>query len=142
MPFFTDQRTLHKSIGGKDDASILIAPILFDGENLNDKIPLQQKPRFSIILSVQLSVLVMDAPGIRKAAVVKENFALHAPRCTPRMVAGDPFVTIEAFCGQVPHHGSAAIALLILVQEAYFLRLRWNGNLLSMFHAIRRWKAC
>jgi hypothetical protein len=56
MPFFTEQRALHRSIGGKDHASILIAPILFDGENLNDKIPLQQKPRFSIILSVQLSV--------------------------------------------------------------------------------------
>jgi hypothetical protein len=56
MPFFTEQRALHRSIGGKDHASVLIAPILFDGENLNDKIPLQQKPRFSIILSVQLSV--------------------------------------------------------------------------------------
>ena len=70
MPFFTDQRALHRSIGGKDHASILIAPILFDGENLNENF-LFTRPAFDYLECY----LWWTKLGTEKASVVKENFA-------------------------------------------------------------------
>jgi hypothetical protein len=60
MPFFTKQRAIRKPIGGKDHASILIAPILFDSENLDIKLPLHLKPRGLFAHSRDLLSIVMN----------------------------------------------------------------------------------
>jgi hypothetical protein len=40
MPFLTKESAFHCSISGEDDASILIATLFLDSENLDKKLPL------------------------------------------------------------------------------------------------------
>jgi hypothetical protein len=42
MAFFTKESALHCSISGEDNASILIAALFFDSEDLDKKLPLRQ----------------------------------------------------------------------------------------------------
>jgi hypothetical protein len=42
MPFLTKESAFHCSISGEDDASILIATLFLDSENLDKKLPLHR----------------------------------------------------------------------------------------------------
>jgi hypothetical protein len=55
MPFFTIESAFHCSISGEDDASILIAALFFESENLDKKLPLHSDSlsRVSKLLNVQ-----------------------------------------------------------------------------------------